>query len=65
MLVSFPGGHNEGFPDTMKQHFSKIYSKIRDKSLPESYPMFHAGLREIILCEKIIESQKKEKWIKV
>ena len=64
-IVSFPGGHNEGFPDTMKQHFSKIYARIGDRNLPENYPTFKAGLREIILCDKIIESQKQEKWIKI
>ncbi len=64
-IVAFPGGHNEGFPDTMKQNFSKIYSKIADPSLPEYYPAFKAGLRENILCEKIVESAKSEKWIAI
>lgn len=64
-IVSFPGGHNEGFPDTMKQNFSKIYARIRDINLPENYPTFRAGLREIVLCEKIVQSQKEEKWITV
>lgn len=64
-IVSFPGGHNEGFPDTMKQNFSKIYARIRDINTPENYPTFRAGLREIVLCEKIVQSQKEEKWITV
>lgn len=64
-IVSFPGGHNEGFPDTMKQNFSKIYARIQDINLPENYPTFRAGLREIVLCEKIVQSQKEEKWITV
>ena len=64
-IVSFPGGHNEGFPDTFKQLFSKIYGKIAGKKDKEEYPTFRAGLREIILCEKIIESNRKSAWIKV
>ena len=27
-LVSFPGGHNEGFPDTSKQLFKEVYAAI-------------------------------------
>ena len=27
-LVSFPGGHNEGFPDTSKQMFKEVYAAI-------------------------------------
>lgn len=64
--VSFPGGHNEGFPDTSKQMFKEIYSSIREgyqKEVP--YPTFADGLRELLLCEKIIESNKKQQWINI
>jgi predicted dehydrogenase len=64
-IVSFPGGHNEGFPDTMKQHFSKIYARIADTSLPVNYASFESGHRENILCEKIVESAKTEQWITI
>ncbi len=64
-IVSFPGGHNEGFPDTHKQLFSKVYARIADKSRPEDYPTFRAGLREIQLCEKILESSRRKTWIKI
>jgi predicted dehydrogenase len=64
-IVSFPGGHNEGFPDTHKQLFSKVYARIADRTRPEDYPTFKAGLREIHLCEKIIESSRKDGWVKI
>jgi predicted dehydrogenase len=65
-LISFPGGHNEGFPDTSKQIFTEIYHDIRNgKSESPTYPTFKDGLRELILCERIIESNKKQSWIKV
>lgn len=65
-LVSFPGGHNEGFPDTSKQIFKEIYHDIRHgRSNNPSYPTFKDGLREMLLCERIIESHKKQAWIKV
>ena len=65
-IISFPGGHNEGFPDTSKQIFKEIYEDIRNgRSSDPSYPTFKDGLRELILCEKIIESNKKQTWVKV
>lgn len=66
-LVSYPGGHNEGFPDTFKQNFIKIYKTISEGVVADKpeYPTFEDGLREIILCEKIVESNKKAMWIKI
>jgi predicted dehydrogenase len=64
-ITSFPGGHNEGFPDTHKQLFSKVYARIADSKEPEDYPTFSSGLREIQLCDRIGESSRKNCWIKV
>jgi predicted dehydrogenase len=66
-LVNYPGGHNEGFPDTFKQNFIKIYKAISEKNneTESEYPTFEAGLREIELCEKIIESNSKGTWVKL
>lgn len=65
-LISFPGGHNEGFPDTSKQMFKEVYAAIaaNDPSNP-NYPTFKDGLRELLLCERIIESNNKQAWVKV
>jgi predicted dehydrogenase len=65
-IIAFPGGHNEGFPDTSKQIFKEIYSDIRNgRSSEPAYPTFRDGLRELVLCERIIESNKKQAWVKV
>ncbi|MHC4753093.1 MAG: Gfo/Idh/MocA family protein [Planctomycetota bacterium] len=65
-LIDYPGGHNEGFPDTFKQMFKQVYAYISsDRSAPVSFPTFKDGLREIVLCEKIMESNKNRAWIKV
>ncbi len=65
-VISFPGGHNEGFPDTSKQIFKEIYSDIKNgRSENPNYPTFKDGLRELILCERIIESNKNQVWVKV
>jgi predicted dehydrogenase len=66
-LVSFPGGHNEGFPDTSKQMFKEVYAAVLAGKQPEkpSYPTFEDGLRELIICERIIESHRKQAWVKI
>lgn len=66
-LISFPGGHNEGFPDTSKQLFKEVYAAVREGKQPESptFPTFADGLRELIICERIIESHKKQAWVKI
>jgi len=65
-IISFPGGHNEGFPDTSKQMFREIYAYIAagDMKAVPKFPTFKDGLRELVLCGKILESNKTQKWVK-
>ncbi len=64
-IINFPGGHNEGFPDTSKQLFKKVYGYMTGAIKEIQYPTFEAGLRELIICEKIVESARSEKWVNV
>ncbi|MCH7412150.1 Gfo/Idh/MocA family oxidoreductase [Belliella sp. R4-6] len=66
-LISFPGGHNEGFPDTSKQMFKEVYAAVREGKQPSAptFPTFKDGLRELLICERIIESHKKQAWVKI
>jgi len=65
-LNSFPGGHNEGFPDTSKQMFIEVYDNIKKGTMENArFPAFADGLRELILCERILESNEKECWVKI
>lgn len=65
-ITSFPGGHNEGFPDTSKQLFKKMYSYILGGRKGDiEFPTFEAGLRELELCERIVESAKSDSWKQV
>jgi len=66
-LVSFPGGHNEGFPDTSKQLFKEVYAAIVTGKQPEqpTFPTFADGLRELLIGERIVESNKKQGWVKI
>jgi predicted dehydrogenase len=47
--------------------FREIYAYIAagDMKAVPKFPTFKDGLRELVLCEKILESNKTRKWIKV
>src|SRR5262245_38739556 len=49
--ANYPGGHNEGFPDTFKQLFRAIYAYIDagDWTAPPPFPTFADGHREVVL----------------
>lgn len=65
-LISFPGGHNEGFPDTSKQMFKEVYDHIRAGTMEGAkFPTFEDGLRELVLVERILESNEKQGWVRV
>lgn len=66
-ITNYPGGHNEGFPDTFKQLFRSFYGYISagDFSAPPRFPTFADGHREILLCEAILKSHQTRSWIKV
>jgi predicted dehydrogenase len=66
-FIHYPGGHNEGFPDTFKQCFRAFYGSIADGSFRTAppYPTFADGHREILLCEAILRSHRKGGWVKV
>jgi predicted dehydrogenase len=64
-LISFPGGHNEGFPDTSKQLFREVYREVAAQSGEVTFPTFADGLRELRLCDAIVESNARGAWVKL
>jgi predicted dehydrogenase len=60
-FANYPGGHNEGFPDSFKQLFRAVYAAI-DGGAPSGYPTFADGHREIVLCDAILRSQGSRRW---
>ena len=65
-LISYPGGHNEAFPDTSKQMFKEVYRRISGAgSSPVQYPTFKDGLRELELCDAIVKSTHAAGWCRV
>jgi len=68
--AQYPGGHNEGFPDTFKQLFRSFYSAIESPEAGNqtsfaAYPTFEDGHREILMCEAILKSAVEQRWIEV
>ena len=66
-VASYPGGHNEGFPDTFKQLSNKVYQYIRagDFSARPDFPTFADGHYEQLLGEAIESSAKECRWVDV
>lgn len=68
-IADFPGGHNEGYPDTSKQMFREIYAYIAGRAwrtgAKPAFPTFADGLREMVLGERIVESARKGGWVEV
>ncbi len=66
-VTNYPGGHNEGFPDTFKQLFRSFYGYIAagDFTAPPPFPTFPDGHREVLLCEAVLRSAREGRWVEV
>lgn len=64
-LVAYPFGHLEGFADAFKQCFREVYASIENPGGTYDYATFADGLHEMILCNRIFESNQKQQWIKI
>lgn len=66
-ITNYPGGHNEGFPDSFKQLFRTFYGAILsgDYRVNPKYPTFADGHYEILLCEAILRSNDSKSWVSV
>ena len=66
-FASYPGGHNEGFPDTFKQLYRAVYTDVLHGKTSDDrlYATFEDGHREVLLCEAIAKSHREQRWIDV
>jgi predicted dehydrogenase len=65
-VTGYPGGHVEGFPESFKQNFIKIYKAIAEgKQTEGEYATFEDGYKEMIFCEKVVQSAKEGRWVKM
>lgn len=65
--IDYPGGHNEGYPDSFKMLFRAFYDYIAagDFDATPFFPTFAEGHREILLCEAILQSHAEQRWVTV
>jgi len=66
-FANFPGGHNEGFPDSFKQSFRAFYDYIvaGDRSATPRFATFADGHREVVLCEAVLKSHREGGWVEL
>jgi predicted dehydrogenase len=66
-FASYPGGHNEGFPDTFKQLYRAVYTDVLNGRRSEDplYATFEDGHKEVALCEAIARSHREQRWVPV
>jgi predicted dehydrogenase len=66
-FCTYPGGHNEGFPDAFKNCFRAFYEYIAasDFAAPPLHPTFADGHHSIVLCDAILQSHREQRWITV
>lgn len=62
--ADLPGGHSEGYDDTFKQVFRRFYGSISASGTPE-YPQFVDGLRQLMILNAELESNRKRSWVDV
>jgi predicted dehydrogenase len=60
--ADLPGGHSEGYDDTFKQVFRRFYASIEDSAAEPEYPEFADGLRQLIILEAELESNRRHAW---
>ena len=65
-FADLPGGHSEGYDDTFKQVFRRFYASILDPSIPSNevdYPQMADGLRQMLILEAELESNRSHGWV--
>jgi predicted dehydrogenase len=62
---AYPGGHQEGYPDTFRQLFATVYAYIErgDLSAPREFPTLADGHREMLHCDALLESSRTGRWV--
>jgi len=66
-LAGYPGGHQEGYGDTLKNLFARFYAYLEagDYTAPRDFPTFDDGHTEMLLCEALLRSAQEGTWVDV
>lgn len=67
--IHHPGGHNEGWPDALKNMMKNYYTFIREGKDPaidtSNFATFKDGHISMCITDAILESNAQQKWVKV
>ena len=63
--TAYPGGHQEGYPDTFRQLFAAVYERVEagDLAAPRDFPTLANGHREMLHCDALLESARTGRWV--
>ena len=66
-LIAYPGGHPEGFPDTFRAMFSRVYIDVMDGGPAPSpaYPTFGDGHDAVLVTDAVARSNIEQRWVTV
>jgi predicted dehydrogenase len=65
-FTDYPGGHAEGFSDAHKMHCRAVYQHIASgRKSPALFATAADGHHEVQLCEAILKSSGKRRWVSV
>ena len=64
-IAFYPGGHVEGFSETFRGLFERVYLDIERGNKSGTYPTFADGLRSLQITEAIAKSSRAGAWTKV
>jgi predicted dehydrogenase len=65
--TDYPGGHAEGFPDTFKQLYKKVYAAVEAGGPPVTpdYPTFADGVYSLEIGEALLQSARENRWVAI
>jgi predicted dehydrogenase len=66
-LIGYPGGHVEGFPDTFRALFSRVYADVAAGSPSDkpAYPTFADGHDAVLVTDAVAKSHETQRWTAV
>jgi predicted dehydrogenase len=66
-LIGYPGGHVEGYPDTFRALFARVYADIErgGPSQEPAYPTFTDGDDALRVLDAVQRSAAERRWVEV
>jgi predicted dehydrogenase len=64
-LVHYPGGHQEGWPDALRNLFDDFYGAIRGAQAEPSFASFEEAAQVSRVVDAIVRSHREVRWVDV